>query len=71
MRADINLIDLAAIALPAPEMVADLPANGKRLIQRASGYHTTMLRGVVTFEDGEASGALPGGLVRGRQAGPG
>ena len=71
MRADINLIDLAAIALPAPEMVADLPANGKRLIQRASGYHTTMLRGVVTFEDGESSGAFPGGLVRGRQAGPG
>jgi N-acyl-D-aspartate/D-glutamate deacylase len=70
MRADINLIDFDGLALPSPEMVADLPANGKRLIQRASGYHRTMLRGVVTFEDGEATGQLPGRLVRGRQTDP-
>jgi N-acyl-D-aspartate/D-glutamate deacylase len=46
----------------------DLPANGQRLIQRAQGYHTTVLRGQVTFENGVATGALPGQLVRGRQA---
>ena len=67
LRADLNLIDLARLALPSPEMVYDLPASGQRLIQRASGYHTTILRGQVTFEDGEATGRLPGKLVRGRQ----
>jgi N-acyl-D-aspartate/D-glutamate deacylase len=48
-------------------MVYDLPANGQRLIQRAHGYHSTVLRGQVTFEDGVATGALPGQLVRGQQ----
>ena len=67
LRADLNLIDLARLALPSPEMVYDLPASGQRLIQRASGYHATILRGQVTFENGEATGALPGKLVRGRQ----
>ena len=68
LRADLNLIDLERIALPSPEMVYDLPAAGQRLIQRASGYLLTMLRGQVTFEQGEHTGALPGRLVRGRQA---
>ncbi|MGB1883237.1 MAG: N-acyl-D-amino-acid deacylase family protein [Gammaproteobacteria bacterium] len=67
MRADINLIDFDNLSLPLPEMVYDLPASGQRLIQRASGYHTTILRGDVTFEDGEATGALPGRLIRGPQ----
>lgn len=70
MRADINLIDFDGLALPSPEMVYDLPAAGQRLIQRASGYHTTLLRGAVTFEKGEATGNLPGQLVRGPQARP-
>ena len=67
LRADLNLIDMARLALPSPQMVYDLPASGQRLIQRASGYHATLLRGQVTFENGEATGALPGKLVRGRQ----
>ena len=70
MRADLNLIDFDALALPAPEMVYDLPASGQRLIQRADGYVATMLRGAITFEHGESTGALPGRLVRGRQAAP-
>jgi N-acyl-D-amino-acid deacylase len=48
-------------------MVADLPAAGKRLIQRATGYEATLSAGAVTFENGEATGQLPGRLVRGRQ----
>jgi N-acyl-D-aspartate/D-glutamate deacylase len=67
LRADLNLIDFQRLALPLPQMVYDLPANGQRLIQRASGYHRTILRGQVTFQDGEATGNLPGQLVRGRQ----
>ncbi len=67
LRADLNLIDLQRLALPSPQMVYDLPAAGQRLIQRASGYHATLLRGQVTFEEGEATGVLPGKLVRGAQ----
>ena len=44
-RADLNLIDYAQLQLPAPEMVSDLPAGGKRLLQRAEGYVATIVRG--------------------------
>jgi N-acyl-D-aspartate/D-glutamate deacylase len=64
-RADCNLIDYDALALEPPQMVRDLPAGGKRLIQRARGYVATVCAGEVTFEHGEATGALPGRLLRG------
>lgn len=63
-RADLNLIDLDALAMPLPQMVYDLPASGQRLIQRAQGYQATLVAGEVTFERGESTGALPGRLVR-------
>ena len=63
--ADLNIIDFKAISLEPPEMVYDLPSNGKRLIQKANGYIATIKRGEVTFEHGEATGALPGKLLRG------
>ncbi len=69
MKADLNLIDFAALGMRPPEIVHDLPAGGKRLIQRASGYVATVCSGAVTFENGESTGALPGRLVRGPQAG--
>jgi N-acyl-D-aspartate/D-glutamate deacylase len=46
----------------------DLPAGGKRLLQRAEGYRYTIKSGQVTFEDGEHTGELPGRLVRGAQS---
>jgi N-acyl-D-aspartate/D-glutamate deacylase len=63
-RADLNLIDLAGMALHAPEMVFDLPAGGRRLIQKADGYVATLVAGQVTFERGEPTGERPGRLVR-------
>jgi N-acyl-D-aspartate/D-glutamate deacylase len=63
-RADLNLIDLEAMRLHPPEMVNDLPAGGRRLIQRVDGYRATVVAGEVTFEEGEATGARPGRLVR-------
>ena len=63
-RADLNVIDLDAMALHAPEMVFDLPAGGRRLIQRADGYVATLVAGQVTFEHGEPTGERPGRLVR-------
>ncbi len=63
-RADINLIDLEGMHLRAPEMVFDLPAGGRRLIQRADGYVATLVAGQVTMEHGEPTGHRPGRLVR-------
>lgn len=69
-RADVNVIDLPALRLHKPEMRYDLPAGGKRLLQRADGYRHTFVAGAETYCDGEATGALPGRLVRGAQPAP-
>jgi N-acyl-D-aspartate/D-glutamate deacylase len=63
--ADFNLIDYDALSLGAPYVTADLPAGGRRLLQKASGYVATIKAGTVTFEQGAATGELPGRLVRG------
>ena len=65
--ADINIIDFDAISLGKPWLAFDLPAGGKRLLQKADGYVATMKNGVVTFRDGTWTGATPGGLIRGPQ----
>ncbi|MEO5723525.1 MAG: amidohydrolase family protein, partial [Ilumatobacteraceae bacterium] len=64
MRADINVIDFEALSFGPPRMAFDLPAAGRRLVQRASGYSATFLAGVQTVADDEFTGALPGRLVR-------
>jgi N-acyl-D-amino-acid deacylase len=64
LRADLNVIDFDHLRLGPPAMVHDLPAAGRRLVQRAAGYRTTMVAGVTTYEDGVATGARPGRVVR-------
>jgi N-acyl-D-aspartate/D-glutamate deacylase len=68
--ADLNVIDLDNLRLHRPYLAADLPAGGTRLLQTATGYRVTVKSGVVTFVDGESTGAFPGRVVRGEQAGP-
>ncbi len=68
--ADLNVIDHDALALEPPEMVYDLPASGKRLVQRARGYVATVKAGRVVRQQGEATGARPGKLLRGPQPQP-
>jgi N-acyl-D-aspartate/D-glutamate deacylase len=65
--ADLNVIDLDKIKLGKPWLAFDLPAGGKRLLQKAEGYVCTIKTGVVTFRNGEWTGATPGGLIRGPQ----
>ena len=65
MKADVNLIDPDAVKVHCPEMVFDLPGGGRRLIQRADGYLATLVDGQPIFERGQATGALPGKLLRG------
>jgi N-acyl-D-aspartate/D-glutamate deacylase len=65
LLADVNVIDFERLRLFRPEAIHDLPAGGKRLVQRVEGYRYTVKSGQVTFEDGQPTGALPGSLVRG------
>jgi N-acyl-D-aspartate/D-glutamate deacylase len=69
-RADLNVIDYDRLTLHAPEVAYDLPAGGKRLLQRATGYEATIVAGEVTYRDGVATDALPGRLLRGAQPAP-
>jgi N-acyl-D-aspartate/D-glutamate deacylase len=64
-KADINVIDMEELRLHRPEMHYDLPAGGKRLLQRVDGYKHTIVSGVETYHDGESTGERPGRLVRG------
>jgi N-acyl-D-aspartate/D-glutamate deacylase len=68
--ADLNVIDYDGLRLREPKMVRDLPAGGGRLLQAADGYRYAIVSGQVTYVNGEATGALPGRLVRGAQPAP-
>jgi N-acyl-D-aspartate/D-glutamate deacylase len=67
-KADINVIDMERLQLHLPEIVRDLPAGGRRLTQRATGYEATIVSGEIIRRDDRSTGALPGKLVRGAQA---
>ena len=70
LRADINLIDFDGLQVQKPELVHDMPAGGRRFVQRVRGYEATFVAGEQIFERGEHTGAMPGRLVRaGRDAG--
>ena len=65
MKADLNVIDLDNLTLAMPHIAYDLPAGGRRLDQRASGYDATIVSGAVIRRFDEDTGARPGKLVRG------
>lgn len=67
-KADLNVIDYDRLRLRAPEVVYDLPAGGRRLMQRAEGFTHTILSGEIVSRDGEPTGRLPGRLARGARA---
>jgi N-acyl-D-aspartate/D-glutamate deacylase len=67
MKADLNVIDFDRLALETPVMAFDLPAGGKRLLQRARGYAATIVSGEIVYREGLATGALPGRVIRGPQ----
>jgi N-acyl-D-aspartate/D-glutamate deacylase len=69
-KGDLNVIDFDRLAVRRPEVRYDLPAGGRRLLQRAEGYRHTFVNGVEVYRDGEPTGELPGRLVRGGQPAP-
>jgi N-acyl-D-aspartate/D-glutamate deacylase len=64
-KGDVNVIDLANMALLSPRVVHDLPAGGRRLLQHASGYVATIVSGQVIRRNGVDTGARPGTVLRG------
>ena len=66
LKADVNVIDFERLRLHVPEVRYDLPAGGRRLVQRVDGYVATLVAGTPVFEHGEYTGAHPGRLVRAR-----
>jgi N-acyl-D-aspartate/D-glutamate deacylase len=64
-KADINVIDFANLRINPPEVLYDLPAGGRRMVQRTEGYDATIVSGQVVYRNGVATEALPGRLVRG------
>ena len=69
-KADLNIIDAAALRLHKPVIVNDLPSGGRRLDQTADGYVATVVSGEVIAERGVPTDARPGRLIRGRQPAP-
>jgi len=69
-RADVNVIDFDRLHLKPPEMRYDLPTGAKRLYQEAEGYIATICAGQPIYRNGEATGALPGRVVRGSRPAP-
>jgi len=64
LRADVNVIDFARLQVQKPVLVHDMPANGRRFVQKVDGYEATLVAGLPIFERGVHTGALPGKLVR-------
>ena len=69
-KADINVIDYDNLRICAPEVLYDLPAGGRRMVQRTKGYSATIVSGVPVQIGGETTGELPGRLIRGGHAAP-
>jgi N-acyl-D-aspartate/D-glutamate deacylase len=66
-KADLNVIDFDKVGFDRPYVTFDLPAGGRRLLQKASGYEATIVSGAITYRHGEATGNLPGKIVKGQQ----
>jgi len=65
MAADFVVFDPETIGAEMPELVADLPAGAKRLVQRCRGVAATVVNGETILRDGKPTGAHPGQLLRG------
>ena len=65
MAADLVVFDPDTIAAEMPEVVDDLPAGARRLVQRARGVAASVVNGEVLLRDGKHTGALPGQHLRG------
>ena len=62
-KADLIIFDPETVTPKRPEVVYDLPANQRRLVQKATGYHYSIVNGGVTMRDGEPTGVTTGEVL--------
>lgn len=62
--ADVNVIDVDALALRGPQYVHDFPGGAGRYIQRGSGFDATIVNGQLFMRGGEHTGTLAGSTLR-------
>jgi N-acyl-D-amino-acid deacylase len=65
--ADVVVYDLNGLDVEPDwvgEIVHDFPGGEWRRVQRARGYRAIVVNGEITFEEGKATGATPGKLLR-------
>ena len=67
-QADIVLFEEDRIRPQLPTVEKDLPGGARRLVQKAEGIRATLVNGAVAFENGEATGARSGTVLKGRLA---
>ena len=65
MAADVLVFDPETVGAEMPEVVHDLPAGARRLVQRGRGIAATVVNGDIVLRDGKPTGTLPGQLLRG------
>jgi N-acyl-D-amino-acid deacylase len=66
--ADLVLFDEARIRPCLPTVEQDLPGGARRLVQKAEGIAATIISGAVAFEDGKATCAFAGQVLKGKLA---
>ena len=64
-KADLVLFDEVRVRPAMPSVETDLPGGARRLVQKAEGIAAVVVNGQVTLENGDATGRMPGALVRG------
>jgi N-acyl-D-aspartate/D-glutamate deacylase len=63
--ADLVVFDEARVRPAMPSVETDLPGGARRLVQKAEGIAAVVVNGQVTLEQGRATGAVSGRLLRG------
>ena len=63
--ADLVVFDEARVRPAMPSVETDLPGGARRLVQKAEGIAAVVVNGQVTLEQGRATGAVSGKLLRG------
>jgi len=64
-KADLVLFDEVRVRPAMPSVETDLPGGARRLVQKAEGIAAVVVNGQVTLEHGDATGRMPGALLRG------
>jgi N-acyl-D-amino-acid deacylase len=67
-RADLVLFEEDRIRPTVPTVERDLPGGARRLVQKAEGIRATLVNGALAFENGQATGAYAGTVLKGRLA---